>query len=448
MTTKNNLLEWCLALALGWLAPFALTVHAAEFLVPSADHPTLQSAVNAAALNNELNYITIVTNVLRTSGQTLITAGFNAVNRLIIRPLPSLKRAVVLSENGLQPAFNLMTASDVTIQDLEILRNTTNARHLIEITADCTRVKLQRCRLGSIWPVTGAAGWAVVYIQAPHEVTVRNCICFATTPGTFDYGIWGQAGTANNDYLLLYHNDVADYALGGIRLIGGGNDTVYVLRNNIVANHPNAPTEPYAFISNVPADVPVVYTSHNTAFATTNRVELRLGDREIAGQTASFVRFEKNQLPQAFLLTLWSSSPLSNPNPNFYRLLAGGILHSGNPAMRGRSVYNADPEWPDLEVADDIEGHLRPSGNPQHTDRGADQYEVDIYTIVSQIVGQNIQLNFNGPAGRTFGIEAVNALPPQWQRIGSALINSSGQGQFSDTNQTTLPRRFYRTVFP
>jgi len=429
------------------LLSFGGLARAAEFLVPSEDYPTLQSAVNAASLNNELNYVTIMTNVLRTSGEVLIGGGFNQVNRLIIRPRPSFKRAVILSENGLQPAFRL-TTSDVTIQDLEILRNSTNARHLMDLN-ECTRVVLQRCRMGSIWPTTGTPGNAVVYVSGAHQVEVRNCICFAVTPGTFDFGIWGQAATANNDYLLLYNNDVADYAVGGIRLAGGGNDTVFVLRNNVVLNHPNAPSEPYAFISNMPADVPVVYTGHNTAFATTNRVEQRLGDREIAGQMAAFLRFERNQSAQAFLMTTWNATPLAHLNPNFYRLFNGGLLHSANPVTRGVTLGNGTPDWPDLAVVDDIESQLRPSGSPQHTDRGVDQYEVDLYTIVARIVGQDLQLDFNGAVGRVFGIEATPALPtPQWERIGATLVNPSGQGQFTDTNVLALPGRFYRTVFP
>lgn len=440
--------KWA-ALALAGLASSLVAGRTAEFDVPSEDYPTLADAITVAAGNNELNYINIVTNVLPTSGEVVIAAGFNEVNRLVIRPGAGLRRVVVLSQNGLQPAFRLAGASHVTIQDLEILRNSTNARHLIEIIGDCTLVTLQRCRLGSIWTTTGVAGQAVIYIESPHEVTVRNCICFATTPGTFDYGIWGQAGTANNDYLLLYHNDVADYAVGGIRLVGGGNDTIYVLRNNVVANHVAAPTEPYAFISDVPGDVPVVYTSHNSAFASTNRVEHQLGMREIAGQTSNFLRFERGQLLQAFLLTLWQSVPVSAPNVNFYRLLNGGVLHTGNPAVRGQDLHDHDPNDPDRAVADDIEGQLRPSGATPHTDRGADQIEVDIYTIVAQIVGQGIRLDFNGAAGRTFGIEAANGLPPQWQRIGSAVIDPAGQGQFTNTNiMSSQPRRFYRTVFP
>jgi hypothetical protein len=439
--------KWA-ALALAGFALSLLASRAAEFEVPSDDYPTLTDAITVAAANNELNHINIVTNVLRTTAEVFIGAGFNAVNRLVIRPGAGLRRAVVLSGNGLQPAFRLFATSDVTIQDLEILRNSTNARHLMDLN-ECTRVVLQRCRLGSIWSTTGTPGNAVIYVTGAHQVVVRNCICFATTPGTFDYGIWGQAATANNDYLLLYHNDVADYAVAGIRLQGGGNDTVFVLRNNIVANHPAAPSEPYAFISDVPGDVPVVYTSHNTAFASTNRVELQLSVREIAGQTASFLRHPANAQPAAFMLTTWFASPLAHPNPTFFRLINGGLLHTGNPAVQGQTLSNGGPEWPDLEVADDIESQLRPSGATPHTDRGADQIEVDVYLIAAQIVGQGIRLNFNGAAGRTFGIEAANTLPPQWQRIGSAVINPAGQGQFTNTNVlSSLPRRFYRTVFP
>ena len=130
------------------------------------------------------------------------------------------------------------------------------------------------------------------------------------------------------------------------------------------------------------------------------------------------------------------------------RLRDGSLLHTGNSAVRGQNLYDHDPTGPDRAVADDIEGQLRPSGATPHTDRGADQIEVDLFFVGAQVVGQDIRLDFNGAAGRTFGIEAANSLPPPWQRIGSAVINSNGRGQFTDTSALSLPRRFYRTVFP
>ena len=124
------------AVALGsFFAVFIIVLgtptEAADLYVPSDGFPTLQSAVTEAAGNGEvLNTIWLVDRVSTTASIT-IGDDFGSDRALVIRPVETLGRGTIESLNGSQTVFFFDNCYNVTFQDLDILRNTTNANDLI-----------------------------------------------------------------------------------------------------------------------------------------------------------------------------------------------------------------------------------------------------------------------------------------------------------------------------
>lgn len=335
-------------------------------------HPTLQAAVAAAAVSPDLdNTISISVSPVSTTLSVDIGAAFGPARRLTIRPGGTLARASVINTNPTVPIFNLSSAANVTLQDLDILRNVTNGHHLIVLTA-CEDVVIERCRIGSNWPVTGTAGWANVYLTYPTDITLRNNILFARTPGTFDYGIRAANFSDPANALRLYHNAVADYRIYGVRIEAGVVGSLVLLRNNVVANHPSLAPEPVAYRSEVVVPGSTVVTSHNVAYAGAAFVQTGLvGAAGIAGLPSSFLNFAKAAVVPSFVATTWTMAPPWDANPGFYHLVAGGPLHD-DAGDYGFTVTNLSP---DLAVVDDIDREIRPGGPGPHVDRGPDQVE-------------------------------------------------------------------------
>ena len=362
----------CAALILGRSTP---AVQAAEFHVPSAQCPTLQSAVNAAALSpHGVNYIYLVEPRVFTHAEVVLGNEFSEDRKLVIQPHPNilaLRRATIVSRNGSQPIFRLAGAGCVAFLDLDIVRYVTNNENLMVLT-DCYGVLMDSCRVGSIWNSVGSDGWCNLVMSYPEQVVVRNCIFFSYLPGNFERGISASLGDDSNS-VLFYNNVVADHYGYGIEVAAHQRGALVLLRNNVVVNRANLPDAPTAFHSAVGEDVMVV-TSHNAAFAELGHGEhIAVGTQSIAGAgAATFLRFDPLEVEEAFVETVWDLDPMWDPNHNFFRLEPQGILHD-DPADAGATVTCGMPHPRDLPLFADIEGDPRPNGEPRHTDRGVDQ---------------------------------------------------------------------------
>lgn len=342
----------------------------AVFLVPPL---TLQEAIGEAAASADVeNFIYIDELHILTSSHEIID-DFSADRKLTIRPRPGLRRAVIASTDGWHPIFSITGAGYVTFQDLDIVRRCTNFCDLMFL-GDCNNITIERCRIGSIWPSNvEAQDWSNLRVKDPIEVIVRNSIFFAYLPSTFNYGIRINFDTARGCSLLLYNNVVADYKDFGIHATSPQiSDAFLLLRNNVVVNHPSIDPEPVPYRSQV-FDM-IVETSYNAAFVSLGDVEtMAVGAQSISGEMgADFARRSRAQIDRAFVEHTWIIDPAWDPNPDFFRLVRGGPLHS-EPADAGETVRNGDPHDRDVAVTDDIEKDVRPAGIPLHTDRGADQ---------------------------------------------------------------------------
>lgn len=348
-------------------------VGAAQYTVPSLATPTLQAAVDSAALSaDRSNTIVVADPVVFTHAEVLIDASFGEERRLTIRPAVGRRRAFIASRNGSQPIFRLDRAAYVRFEDLDIVRFSTNRNHLM-VLSDAAHVVIERCRVGSVWTSVGSANWSNIALSYPEDVVIRNCVIFSHLFGNFDQGISASLGDPNNS-ILLYNNVVADYREYGIEIADPVPGSLVLLRNNVVANHPDAAPEPVAFHSVVDDAVEVV-TSHNVAFASAGQVELVDDDLLISGVgNASFQRLSRSLLDDSFLQTAWDIAPAWDANADFFRLLPEGKLHN-EVRDRGVTVWNAAPHPRDVAVRDDWEGNARPSGDGPHTDRGVDQVE-------------------------------------------------------------------------
>jgi len=359
----------CAILILVGLALVATRVtraKAAAFDVPIT-HATLQAAVSSAAASVDVdNVITISSSPVLTSATVTIGAAFGPTRRLVIRPAANLHRASIVNDNPVVLIISMSSASYVTLEDLDILRNVTNGQSLVMIEI-CEEILVQRCRIGSNWDASGTAGWSNVIISYPTEVMLKNNVIFANTTGTFDYGIYvSQMGDPDNA-VRLYNNDVSDYSVYGIRIGASAPGALVLLRNNVVVNHEDLVVEPFAYRTDVVAG-PIVVSSHNVAFASMPLVQSGLG-QDIAGTGSSFLRFAKTDAPSSFVTVDWTMA--FDANPNHYRLLDLGPLHD-DMGDYGMTVTGA---FPDIEVIDDIEKDYRPGGVILHSDRGADQLE-------------------------------------------------------------------------
>ena len=369
---------------------------ALEFFVPSPPTPTLQMAIAlASASPDKDNTIWITSSPLMTGAKVSIGTMFTPSRRLTIRPGETLERATVASNNGDVPIVEMEGCSDVTLQDLDIVRSATNRQHMVFIHYKDgffpTNITIERCRIGSVWNSTGVADMAYLYVLQPVEVVVRNCIFFAAVPGTVDRGIWARQFDHPQCSLFLYNNVVADHAQAGIRVDPNGfaeaAGSLVVLRNNVVSNHPIFASEPYAYVGFVAAPMEVA-SSHNTGFATAGfREFVGAGALSISGfATGTFLTFARPAADGAFDDVSWNMIPAWDPNPNFWRLVDGGPLHPlpADASIYGRTVTGGWPHPRDYAVTDDIEHDFRPGGlaSSLHTDRGADQIESGILLAV------------------------------------------------------------------
>lgn len=341
---------------------------------------TLQGAVDAAlAAGNQIHYIDLTDSPLFTHARVVIGPANPAWLQwqLIIHPKPGDPRATITSSNGSQTIFSIgPNARDVTFQDLDILRHSTNNANLIEIS-NGTRITFDRCRIGSNWTSVGSQGWTMLTMTYPIDILVRNCIFFSHMRGNFDRGIQAQYGDDSNS-VRLYNNVIADYRSYGVDLASSHAGSLVLLRNNVIINHSDMAPEPFAYRSDVAAGVHVV-SSHNVAFAAVGQVEdVVAGCQSISGEAgADFLRRARAQVDGAFVEHIWIMVPAWDPNDDFFRLVRRGSLHS-EPADAGIDVTKDRlPDPRDVPVTDDIQKDPRPAGIPLHTDRGADQIRED-----------------------------------------------------------------------
>jgi hypothetical protein len=366
-------------LELGWvaLAP-APPAHGAAYQVPSVATPTIQAAVNTAAANADPdNLISINQSPIFTTAKIQIGNAFNAGHRLTIRPNLALPfgRATIASQNGSQTIFELLTAGSVTLQDLDIVRYSTNNADLVFLD-NATDILIERCRIGSVWSSVGSAGWSNVVMSYPTRVVVRNCMLFSALFGNFAYGLRASFGDQTNS-LHLYNNTVADYYTYGIEIADPMANSIVVLRNNVVMNHAAAAVEPIAYHAVVDVLVHVV-TSHNNAFAALASAESVGDDLRISGLGGiGWRRLPRADAAASFVTTTWDLAGGFDPNRNrnFFRLAPAGLLHD-DALDPGITVSNGAPDALDHAVTDDWERNARPSGGTSHTDRGADQVEI------------------------------------------------------------------------
>ena len=364
---------------------FPNSAHAADMLVPSDLFPTLPDAVADASINGDpLN--TIYINGVVSIGATIhFDATFSADRELIIRPHDTLARATIEMLDPFTEAFFYDVCFNITLQDLDILRNTTNASDLI-VMDKAENCVIERCRLGSIWTVPGTPGTHVLRIFYPKDIVIRNCIIFAYFPGTFDVGIHAQNFLDDDNSIFLYNNDVADYLVHGIQILEGAGanpDALVLLRNNVVSNHPDIAAEPTAYHSDIGSPV-IIETSHNVALATAGFVEdIDFGAESISGETGvDFLRFARADIDDIFIDRTWVLIPAWDPNLDFFRLEPKGNPMHDAASDHGETVADGAPYFRDKAVRDDIEKDPRPGGEPPHTDRGADQLDPGIVSGV------------------------------------------------------------------
>jgi len=383
------------------------SAQAAEYIVPSADSPTIQAAINLAAGNADpVNIINLHASFIDIAQTITIDGDFAADHTLLIRPDPGLSgftRVAIVASHSATPIVSITgDGSSVTLQDLDLLRNTTNASHLVLVSVYAD-VIIERCRIGSTWPATGAPDFNNLLILYPTDVVVRNCVFFAYQYGTFARAIQALGFTDPANSLFLYNNIVADYLTHGISLEAGMGGVLLVLRNNVAVNHIGAAIEPTAYYSAV-SDLVTVSASANTAFTSAANVEEYAfgGALSIAGPaTTGFLRFERADAAPSFVSQSWNITPPSHPNPDFYRLIPGSPLHD-DPADAGTTVEDGWPIAEDRAVTDDIERDVRPGGDPPHTDRGADQIESGLTAVAPTEPGGN-GLLWAAPQGNPAG---------------------------------------------
>jgi hypothetical protein len=375
---KANRVCWSAGFGLCFLALFVIVApgSAADFYAD--DQESLEKAIDDAAGSAEAeNFINLDRISIGVSEAVIINAGFGPDRRLTIRPRPGLaSRAQIRSINGAASVVTLDNVGYVTLQDLDLLRATYNRASLLNLV-DVTNVVVERCRIGSTSSSGGQAGYPNVYIENPVQTVVRNTICFAYQPGTFDKGIRLHQQSAMNSGLWLYNNLVADHRLYGIELEAGGDSTLH-LRNNVVVNHSGIVPEPTAYRS-ILDNLVRVRSSNNVAFASPAmaNIEQQDGPQNISNfDHADFLQRNRLAAPLAFYQTRWATQPEANPNWNFFRLRDAGPLHERG-SVTGLTIEDGDPDEFDIAVTDDIEKDLRPSdhGNGSHTDRGPDQFK-------------------------------------------------------------------------
>lgn len=355
----------------------------ATYKVPG-DYPTIQEAIDAASLSIEQENTIDIGVAFEYYPHIEIGGAFSETKRLTIRPDPEvggLKRVAIANRSLNHPIVKIAPdgnfPSFITLQDLDIVRDVTNTEDIIQIF-DSYKITIERCRIGSIWPSTGVSGKSNLRIKDTLELVVRNTIFFSYQLGTLDFGIYIDFYENPENpplSILLYNNVVSDYKQHGIHAItGGGDESLLLLRNNVVVNHYTA-SDPKAFWSVIDRTTKVV-TSHNAAFTGAEEdVEVAAGEKISGEGNTDFLRRTRAQIRQSFVEYRWNREE-ENQNVDFFRLIRGGSLHNESTDV-GINVYNHSPNDRDIAVTDDIEKDVRPAGIPSHTDRGADQIRVD-----------------------------------------------------------------------
>jgi hypothetical protein len=370
---------------------------AGDYYVPTEDYPTLDVAVLAAAGSADaVNTIYIRESPIYVTATISLDSDFNCGHTLVIRPdpgIPTLRRATIASM-GFSYIFNLIGSACVTFQDLDIVRHITNAWDLVQLTGG-SDILFQRCRIGIDHLSPGAPGHAYMIIQYPTDIVIRNCIFFSAVPGDMDYGIVASNFADDTNSLYLYNNVVADYELRGVQITGAAvPGPLLAVRNNVVANHPSLAVEPVAFWSDVNSNM-IMLASHNAIFGTAGFREAVIGVQSVSGfPTGTLVSLATAALAASFVDIVWDVLPEFTPNPDFYRLLDGGPLHTAPP---GVDVLDDIPVPRDIAVRDDWEKDPRPGGVVPHTDRGADQIEAGLAVAVADLRGPGAVL-FASPA--------------------------------------------------
>ncbi len=372
-----------MAAAMAAVGLFAAPARAEDFFVPSIATPTIQDAVDDAALNAEPE------NSIHLGAPALfenvsIGGEFHSGHRLTIRPdgAAGLARATVVAAAFDLPVFSLAGAigSDqgyVTLQDLDILRTGSgSSSHLVTVTG-MTGVIIERCRVGLNWTTPGPNGFSNLRIAYPTRVVVRNCIFFSLFTGNFDHGIHVINMSDPDNSILLYNNLVADYRLSGIRVDDGAAvpSAIVLLRNNIAVNHMALVPEPVGYRSEV--DDATIVSSHNVVFATPgNEESLAAGAGSIGAPDSHALRFLKPDVVGCFTTANWTLAPPWNANPAFFRLNPAGPLHQ-DAGDHGLTVdTDGAPNVNDIANVLDIHREGRPGGVPTvHTDRGPDQVD-------------------------------------------------------------------------
>jgi hypothetical protein len=204
---------------------------------------------------------------------------------------------------------------------------------------------------------------------------------FSALFGNFRYGIRASFGD-NSNSLFLYNNTVADYYEYGIEVGDPFPNTQLALHNNVVVNHPDAASEPYAYHSAVDDGVTLA-TSHNTCFSSLANAEVIAVGQRISGLGGlGWRRLPRADAAASFATIVWDIANSFAPegNRNFYRLDSDGLLHDED-FDHGVTVTEGSPNLIDHAVVDDWERDARPSGTALHTDRGADQVELGVTAV-------------------------------------------------------------------
>jgi hypothetical protein len=359
---------------------------AIDYFVPSAETPTLQNALLDAALSDEVeNTIHLMSSPVL--GTFALGGDFHSGRQLTIRPLEGISRVSVVASTLNIPVFTLtgVLGSDqgyITLQDLDILRTGSGSNSHLVVVSGMSHVTIERCRIGLNWTTPGPVGFANLRITYPTEVVVRNCILFSLFPGNFDHAILATNFADPANSLYLYNNLAADYRVSGIRISDPAAPVgvLYVLRNNVAANHPGILAEPVGYRSEIPAGSTVL-TSHNAVFATPGLGETTAFGVTIAGVGGgTFVGYPRAAIGATWVNETWTLAPPYDANENFSRLEPGGPLHDADSDW-GATITDDLPDPDDIAVVLDIDRQGRPGGAPNpHTDRGPDQIEPHVAT--------------------------------------------------------------------
>jgi hypothetical protein len=363
MSSSNNVRTTLLPLLLSLVTLLPVTAAAGDFNVPSVATPTLQDAVDAAAGGVDPLETIYINSNLDVGTTTTIGLGFDATHRLLIRPGITLTRATIRMMVPSLIVIQAIGASYVTIQDLDVFRHITNDNHIIHYDG-CSEMTIERCRVGSDWTTSGTPGWAAIHWVYPFDCVIRNTFTFATTPSTFAYGMQIIGHDDPGSILRMYNNSVQGFYTAGISVHGTAGKVLF--RNNVAVTEQSINPDPVGYNGNLGAVTLV--SSHNAVFCDAG--DEWGGVTDIRG--GSFVRLNFADLPACFTSWLWV---FSNPNMTFLNLTGGGPIHTA--ASAGVTITNGAPDADDTAVVDDWEKNVRPAGTPLHTDRGADQSDLD-----------------------------------------------------------------------